>query len=214
MKTLRNTLMTLLATGTIVAATTASALPAGWVDSLTAWTATASSCAVDESSAGKYEFNLSQFRYLGANFSDTTGRPPLSTLKPITVRCNVTPIYDYLKGAPDIFLPNAVAISPDWNTLIVGYKDTDGISTKARVTASLKRVIRATMGESTVATFDSNLSASVVANEDVKAFSHIIDFQHNDYYVEINLTRTDTTVATPVAYTVRLANGHPPIILH
>jgi len=207
MKTLHNTLMTLFATGAIVTATSAFALPANWGDSLTAWTATASSCAIDESSAGKYEVSGSQFRYLGTNVS-TTSYFPLLITQPITVRCNVTPIYDYVPQAPEGFIPASnLAVNPQWNTLIVGYKDPDGIGTNASVSASLKRVIRATMVESTVATFNSNLSASVAANEDVKPFNHAFDFQNNDYYVEINLYRTDTSVATPAAYTVRLANG-------
>jgi hypothetical protein len=63
-------LRTLLAASLIVTATTASALPKFWEDYLPAWTTTASSCAVDESSSGKYEFVNSQFRYLGVNISE------------------------------------------------------------------------------------------------------------------------------------------------
>ena len=210
MKILRNSVMTLLASATVFAATNASALPTGWVDSLTAWTATASSCSVDESSFGKYEFNGSQFRYLGTNISTTVGTPPFVLSQPIVVRCNVTPIYDYVKGLPDGFIPNAVAKSPDWNTLIVGYKDADGVLTTTRVSAVLKRVIRSSLVESTVATFDSNLFTSLVAHEDVKAFTHAFDFQNNSYYVELSLTRANTSVITPTVYSVRLANGHLP----
>ncbi|WP_019865529.1 hypothetical protein [Methylovulum miyakonense] len=211
MKTLRNTLKALLATSAIATATCASALPAGWLDSLPAWTATASSCSVDESSAGKYEFWLSQFRYLGSNVSGA-GSSPFFLPQPITVRCNVTPIYDYVPANPNVFGSTASWISPSWNSLIVGYKDTDGISTKAQVSAALRKVSRATLGESTVATFNSNLSASVVAHEEVKQFNHTFDFQNYDYYVEINLIRADTTVTTPVAYSVRLTNGYVPVI--
>ena len=49
-----------------------------------------------------------------------------------------------------------------------------------------------------------------MANEDVKQFNHVFDFQTNAYYVEINLLRTDTTVLSPIAYTVRLAKGNVP----
>ena len=70
MKTIRQTLITLFATGIIISATTASALPQGWGDYLPSWTATASSCSVDESSAGKYELSGTQFRYLGDNISN------------------------------------------------------------------------------------------------------------------------------------------------
>jgi|GEM_PF-1141302 len=232
MKTLRNTLMTLLATGAIVTATGASALPQGWGDTLPAWTSTASSCSVDESSSGKYEFAGTQFRFKGNNISNfgvlvsnavsTVSNAiitrPNPTYQPITVRCNVTPIYDYVPEVPapsDGFIGTpACWKSADWNALIVGYKDPDGISTKAQVSASLRKVSRATLGETTIATFNSNDSANVSANEDIKQFTHAFDFQNNEYYVEINLIRTDTSVATPVAYSVRLAHGEFGVILH
>lgn len=224
MKTAHNTLKTLLATAAIVTATSASALPQGWGDYLPSWTATASSCAIDESSTGKYEFSGTQFRYLGGNVSNygvfvsnalaannnAVVTTPIPTYQPITVRCNVTPVYDYVPAVPasgGLFGTQAYWKSADWNALIVGYKDTDGISTKAQVSASLKKVSRATLSESVIATFNSNLLASVSANEDIKQFTHAFDFQNNEYYVEINLIRTDTTVATPVAYSVRLAKG-------
>ena len=219
MKSLHKMIMTLLATGTVVAATSASALPQSWYDDLPAWTATASSCSMDESSTAKAEFSGSQFRFLGTNVSDygpvlvggsakniVVG--PVNSYKPITVRCNVTPVYDYVPAVSgDLFDIPAYWKSASWNSLIVGYKDADGISAKAQVSASLRKVARATLSETTIATFNSNVSASVVANEDVKQFSHTFDFLNNDYYVEINLVRQDATVATPVAYSVRLANG-------
>jgi hypothetical protein len=230
MKTLRNTLKLLLATGAVITATSASALPQGWGDYLPAWTATASSCSVDESSTGKYEFVGTQFRYLGANVSNyglnglsaaASSNSKISiipTYKPITVRCNVMPIYDYVPAIPalpgDLFGTPAYWKSADWNTLIVGYKDPDGIGAKTQVSASLRKVSRATLGESTIATFNSNLSANVAANEDIKQFTHTFDFQNNDYYVEINLIRQDVTVTTPVAYSVRLAKGEFAAILH
>lgn len=219
MKPLRKLIMTILATGAVVAASNASALPQGWYDDLPAWTATASSCSMDESSTAKAEFSGSQFRFLGTNVSDfgpvLIGASAKSILvgqvnsyKPITVRCNVTPMYDYVPMVPgELFDIPAYWKSASWNSLIVGYKDADGISSKAQVSASLKKVTRATLSEATIATFNSNLSASVVANEDVKQFTHDFDFLNNDYYVEINLVRQDTTVATPVAYSVRLAKG-------
>lgn len=222
MKSLRKMIMTILATGTVVAATSASALPQNWYDGIPAWTATASSCSMDESSAAKAEFSYSQFRFSGANVSNygpiLSGAAaksivigPVNSYQPITVRCNVTPMYDYIPAVPaapgDLFGTPAEWKSVDWNSLIVGYKDADGISSKAQVLASLRKVSRATLGESTIATFNSNLSASVVANEDVKQFTHTFDFLNNDYYVEINLIRQDATVVTPVAYSVRLAKG-------
>jgi hypothetical protein len=230
MKTLRNAAIALLTVGTLAGATTASALPANWNDLLPAWTATASSCAIDESSASKYEVTGTQFRFLGDNvsnygiFSGNAARQSLNPIsivpsyQPITVRCNVTPVYDYVPAVPaapgDLFGTPASWVSADWNSLIVGYKDTDGISAKAQVSASLRKISRATMTESTIATFSSNLSATVAANEDVKQFTHKFDFSANDYYVEINLIRQDTSVTTPVAYSVRLAKGNIGAILH
>jgi len=227
--TVRNTLMALLAAGAVVTATSASALPQGWGDYLPAWTATASSCSVDESSSGKYEFAGTQFRYLGGNVSNSglvvSGAAIINpgviagpVYQPITVRCNVTPIYDYVPAVPapvgGFVGQPAYGKSAGWNTLIDGYKDTHGLSTKAQVSVSLRKLSRATLTESTIAVFNSNNSASVAANEDIKQFSHAFDFQNNEYYVEINLIRKDTTVATPVAYSVRLAKGEFAPIIH
>jgi hypothetical protein len=229
MKTLRNAVTALLTVGTLAGATAASALPANWNDQLPAWTSTASSCAIDESSASKYEVTGTQFRFLGNNVSNfglfsAAAKQSLSSIsttpsyQPITVRCNVTPVYDYVPAIPpaagDFVGTPASWISADWNSLIVGYKDTDGISAKAQVSASLKKISRTTMTESTIATFNSNLSANVAANEDVIQFNHKFDFHANDYYVEINLIRQDATVTTPVAYSVRLAKGSVGTILH
>lgn len=230
MKTLHNAVMTLLTVGTLAGATSASALPANWSDLLPAWTSTASSCAIDESSASKYEVTGTQFRFLGNNvsnfgiFSANAAKQSSSSIsvtqsyQPITVRCNVTPVYDYIPAVPaapgDLFGTPASWTSADWNSLIVGYKDTDGISAKAQVSASLKKISRTTMLESTIATFNSNLSANVAANEDVIQFTHKFDFHANDYYVEINLIRQDTSVTTPVAYSVRLAKGNVGGVLH
>lgn len=219
MKTARKSLMTsLAATGSLFIAANASALPQGWSDYLPAWTATASSCAVDESATGKYEFVGAQFRYKGTNVSPLNlSRPSIDSIvvgpsyQPLTVRCNVTPVYDYVPAVPaaegDLFGTPASWKSADWNTLIVGYKDPDGISSKSQVMVSLRKLSRATLTESTIASFDSNVSANAVANEDIKQFTHAFDFQNNEYYVEINLIRQDIGVATPVAYSVRLANG-------
>ena len=83
-------------------------------------------------------------------------------------------MYDYVPAIPaasgDLFGTPASWKSADWNALIVGYKDPDGISTKAQVSASLRKVSRATLTETTIATFSSNLSANVAANEDIKQF--------------------------------------------
>ncbi len=211
MNTLRNFLTGLIGVGAAMMATSASALPQGWSDTLPAWTATASSCSVDEGSAGKHEFYKGQFRFLGTNASGVAGRSYL----PITVRCNVTPMYDYVPAyttpPPD---PGGIAIttpaswkSVDWNALVVGYQDPDGMGTGSQFTATLKKMNRATFVESNVVVFNSNTQAVLTPNQDVATFNQAIDFQHYEYYVEINLVRTGAGVATPVAYSVRLTNG-------
>ncbi len=211
MNTFRNFLTGLIGVGAAMMATSASALPQGWSDTLPAWTATASSCSVDESSAGKYEFDKGQFRFLGTNFSDVAGRSRL----PITVRCNVTPMYDYVPAfttpPPD---PGGISIttpaswkSVKWNALVVGYHDPDGMGTDSQFTATLKKMNRATFAETNVVTFDSNTKAVLIPNQDVATFSQAIDFQKYEYYVEINLVRTGAAATTPVAYSVRLTNG-------
>ncbi len=215
MKTLRAALLTLLATGAVTATQTASALPSGWYDTVPAWSSTASACSVDESSTGKYEFSGTQFRYSGDNVSPATSSIFGMLYQPITIRCNVTPMYDYVPAQQgDLFEIPASWKSVSWNSLVVGYKDPDGISGNALVSASLRRLDRTTMTESTVASFSSNSFAPVVAGEEVKQFSHTFDFLNSDYYVEINLTRKDKTVATPVVYSVRLTNGGITSVIH
>lgn len=214
MHAFRTLLTAVLGLGAVMATTTASALPAGWSDSLPAWTATASSCAVDESSTGKYEFINSAFRFQGTNVSN----PGLftGTYQPITVRCNVTPMYDYV---PARTIPGDITIqvpaswkSVNWNALVVGYTDPDGLNTNAQVSATLRKLSRATLTETNIATFNSNSFPILTKTEEVKTFTHTFDFQNNEYYVEISLTRakgasTTSQVATPVAYSVRLTNG-------
>ncbi len=225
MNAFRTFLTGLVCASATLTATTASALPDGWSDTLPAWTTTASACSADEGSAGRYEFFNSQFRFLGANTSATTTpitnarlavEPsaiivnPLPLAFPITVRCNVTPVYDYVPATVitgDITINQPAAWVPaKWNALVVGYKDPDGIGTGARVLATLKRLNRATLTENTVATFDSNKKASVIQTEDVVQFTHAFDFQKFEYYVEFNLYRTSANVV-PVAYSARLTNG-------
>jgi hypothetical protein len=216
MKTLHKNLIGLLGTATMMISTSTFALPVGWGDGVPAWSATASSCAIDESSKSKHEFTSSQFRFLGTNISDlgtVIGPIRLTLPVPITVRCNVTPVYDYVPAVPappgGLFgMPAYWKSSINWNALIVGYKDPDGTATNAQVTAVLRKVSRTTLTESTIATFNSNSFVDASNIENVKTFTpQVFDFHANEYYVEINLYRTDTTVATPVAYSVRLTSG-------
>lgn len=229
MNAFRTILTGLVCAGATLTATTASALPTGWGDTLPAWTTTASACSVDEGSAGRYEFSGSQFRFLGNNTSATT--TPVSNARiadtaaiivnpvpvafPVTVRCNVTPVYDYVPAkpipqtSPDDFITELPAawVSAKWNALVVGYKDPDGIGTDTRVLATLKRLSRATLAENTVATFDSNKKSAVAQGEELVQFNHAFDFQNYEYYVDISLYRNKATVPTPVAYSARLTSG-------
>lgn len=229
MNAFRTILTGLVCATATLATTTASALPSGWSDTLPAWTSTASACSADEGSAGRYEFSGSQFRFLGANTSATTTPvsnariadataiivPPLVLSFPVTVRCNVTPVYDYVPAktipasGPDGIAIDVAAgwVSAKFNALVVGYKDPDGIGTDTRVLATLKRLNRATLTENTVATFDSNKKPAVVQGEELVQFNHAFDFQNYEYYVDINLYRNKATVPTPVAYSARLTYG-------
>ena len=215
MNAFRTFLTAALGLGAAIMTTSASALPAGWIDDLPAWTATASSCSVDETSAGKYEFINSAFRYQGANVSNPGAL--IGTYQPITVRCNVTPMYDYVPEHVvhgDLFDQQVPASwkSVSWNALVVGYVDPDGLNTNAQVSVALRKLSRATLTETTIATFNSNSFPTLTKTEEVKQFAHTFDFRSNEYYVEINLVRvkgTSTTnqVATPTAYSVRLTKG-------
>ena len=227
MNAFRTFLTGLVCASATLTATTASALPDGWSDTLPAWTTTASACSVDEGSAGRFEFAGAQFRFLGANTS-ATNTPPVSTARlavepsaiivaplplafPITVRCNVTPVYDYVPAKPATgdfnFGTPAAWVSANWNALVVGYKDPDGVGKEARVLATLRRINRANLADNLVATFDSNKKTSVLQTEDVVQFNHTFDFQKFEYYVEFNLYRNNENVATPVAFSARLTNG-------
>jgi hypothetical protein len=191
MKLIRKALTSMFGASAIMMATNVSAqLPAGWDDTLPAWTSAASSCSVDESSAGKYEFYGPTFRFLGANVSLTPGSGGLWYDLPITVRCNVTP---------------QQGIS--WNALVVGYKDPDGMNMSAQVVVRLVHVNRATAAESTITTFNSNDVDDNVMTEGVKTFSHTFDFKNYAYYVYIDLSRNSTEVASPIVHSVRLTNG-------
>jgi hypothetical protein len=239
MNAFRTILTGLLCTSATLTATTASALPDGWSDTLPAWTTTASACSADEGSAGRYEFAGAQFRFLGNNTS-LTSTPisnarlavepsaiivnpiPLPLAFPITVRCNVTPVYDYVPAktipqtSPDDFITEIAAawVPAKWNALVIGYKDPDGIGTDAQVVAQLKRLNRLNLVENTVATFNSNKKTSVVQTEDLVQFNHAFDFQKFEYYVEFNLYRNNTTMVTPVAYSARLTYGNIAPIIH
>lgn len=215
-KSIKNLVAAFFGISVIAMATDASAqLPSGWSDWLPSWTQTASSCAIDESYPSSYEFTAARFRFKGTSISPmvTTTYNGFSTTlpAPIVVRCNVTPVFDYVPAvrleSGNLSGTEAHWKSVSWNALIVGYQDPDGVGTVARVLAILKKVNRATLLESTVTTFDSNTAPDTTLTQGLKQFTHTFDFQNYEYYVELQLTRTWAQVATPSAVSVRLTNG-------
>jgi hypothetical protein len=156
------------------------------------WTHTASSCAVDEESLTKYQFNNADFSFKGTETSDNTPSIP-SVPVPIIVRCNVVNPLDS-------------SVNPQWNRLLIGYQDPDGTGTGSRVRALLRRVNRQTGGTATLATFDSNSIAATTRREASAAVSPVtFDFRSYEYFVQIELTRRFTGLGSnPLAFKARL----------
>jgi hypothetical protein len=155
------------------------------------WTHTASSCAVDEGSLTKYQFNNADFSFKGNETSDNSPSIPSVPL-PIVVRCNVlNPLDD--------------SVHPKWNRLLIGYQDPDGTGTGSRVRALLRRVHRQTGAATTLATFDSNLSNATTRREAFELVSTKFDFRGYEYFVQIELTRLFTGLSSnPLAFKARL----------
>ena len=132
------------------------------------WTHAASACAVDETSAAKYEVNAARFMVKGGAMLPAT----------VVARCNVTQARDS-------------GVAPYWNWLEVTYRDPDGTHTGNQVKALLYRVSNATGGIVLLATFDSNALPATGDNTDGVLFGGIIDFFRYAYFVEIQVKRTD-----------------------
>lgn len=179
---------TMLAVGLLVSCFLLSGenLSAQLVESLPAWTHTASACSPDEAALPKYAFSNADFSFNSTTISDVGG---FGLPIPIVVRCNVLNPLD--------------AGNPVWNSMFVGYQDPDGTGITYQVIARLKRLSRATGGIATIATFNSNLSSNTARGEGLVTFSHTFDFLRNEYFVEILISRIDKR-ANPVAYMVRL----------
>jgi hypothetical protein len=156
------------------------------------WTHTASSCAVDEASLTKYQFNNADFSFKGTETSDNSPSIPSVPL-PIIVRCNVVNPLDS-------------SVNPLWTTLRIGYQDPDGTGTGSRVRALLRRVHRPTGATTTLATFDSNSSPATTRREETADVSPIkFDFHSYEYFVQIELTRRFTGLSSnPLAFKARL----------
>lgn len=164
------------------------------VESVPAWTAAASTCAPDEGAIGKYGFSYGDFFFNGSAVSNTS----TIGLIPITVRCNVTNPLDVRGSEP---------ANPNWDALIVGFQDPDGVATNAAALTRLVRISRPTGAASIVATLNSNTDTLTTRHERFAQFNaSAIDFRNYEYFVEIYLYRPSTAVASPRAYSLRLAN--------
>lgn len=163
---------------------------AQFTEFLPAWTHTASSCAVDEDSLVKYQVNAANFTFESTEISD----PGLFGPIPIIARCNVLNPLD--------------AGNPVWDALVVGYRDPDGTGTAHRATARLFRVSRPTGNVFQVAAFNSNTNAVNITTrtEGLVQFNHTFDFLNNEYFVQIELVRTSTSL-NPQAFSVRLTDA-------
>jgi hypothetical protein len=147
------------------------------------WTHVASACAVDDGSAAKYEVTAARFKVrTGATLPAT-----------VVARCNVTN-------------PQDSGLDPNWEWLEVAYRDPDGVATGNQVKALLYRVSNATGGISLWATFDSNEIAATGNNTAGVWFGGTLDFQNYAYFIEIQVTRSDTA-NDPTISIVRLKEG-------
>lgn len=157
------------------------------------WTATASTCVPSgRGTLDKYGFSGGDFYFDGAAVSASSILGPV----PIMVRCHVTQPRETDR-----------LDSTTWDTLIVGFQDPDGTTSNATVLTRLMRLSRPTGVASVVFSVNSNTDPLLFRHErGVKFQAGAMDFFHYEYYVEILLYRTSTAVASPRAYSVRLAD--------
>ena len=190
---IRDLLLATLTTGCalVIAAPANAQLPG---ETLPAWTHTASSCEVDEESAGRYTLSGADFTYLGGAEGGLVASQP-----PLTARCNVTNPLD--------------SGNPSWDHLIVTYRDYDLSCTFNRVVVRLYRVPRVPGLSQLVATFNSDTVGGCSGfffgsmTESNVAFTHKFDFLNNAYFVDIQLVRLDNEYPAPIARLVRLAHA-------
>ena len=147
------------------------------------WSTAASTCAVDETSAGKYQTNNGELRFLAAG----TGQ--------IIARCNITNPLDTSKFPP-------------WNSLQITYRDPDAsaVNTSAnQVEIALRRVAYINGVSETITTFNSSVRpASQFAQWTLHPVNHAFDFYNYAYYLQIKLTRSTSVGNDPGVYRVRL----------
>lgn len=159
-------------------------------DNPTPWTHVASACAPDEGAIGKYAFTSGDFSFKSTAYSDASRL----LVSPISVRCNVV---DPMDGD----------VKPAWNSLVIGYMDPDGMGLDTRVIARLYKISRATGTPTTIAIFNSNTSTQNTRGETLVDIKTPFDFHNNEYFVQLDLYRTNQTPLNPVAYSARLVHA-------
>lgn len=161
----------------------------GYFDWLPAWTQTANACTVDDLSIAD-----AQVSYGGLSFKSG------SSASYLYAWCNVT-------NPLDAESPDGLASRPNWDGLIVGYRDPDGLGTGSRVTATLFRVSRSTGGTASVAQFDSNKWRAVTSWQEGLVeipSTRKFDFANYEYHVLISLYRS-STAQSPYVTKLRIA---------
>jgi hypothetical protein len=199
MKTTRRSLVetagALAALGMFYAASAYSDIPdyQEW-DAPLPWTHVGSACAPDEAAQGKYATNYADFSFKSGAYS----APSRLGWIPISARCNIVDLSD------------SGDVKPSWNAFVVGYQDPDGAGADTAVVARVIGVKRATGTISTLAAFRSNdYPANVRGEGHVFVNAAGFDFHNYEYFVQIDLTKSDKATASPVVYSLRLVSATP-----
>jgi hypothetical protein len=192
-RSLVKTASALVALGMFYAASAYSDIPnyREW-DAPIPWTHAGSACAPDEAALNKYAANYADFSFKSGAYS----APTRTGWTPISARCNIVD----LSGNGDV--------NPSWNTFVVGYQDPDGTGLDTGIVARVMGVKRATGTLSTLATFKSN---DYPANTRGEGFVFVsaagFDFHNYEYFVQLDLTKSDKATAGPVVYSLRLVSA-------
>jgi hypothetical protein len=172
---------------------------AGYQEHGPAWTHTASSCTVNPSQLEKVALTGADLSFEPLSFSRLIATTQFGPVwEPLIARCNVLNPLDALPA--DLDPPN-----PQWNALIVGYADPDGMGINTNVIARLMRVRRNDGAVKNVVAFDSNKNSGTTRDEQLACFNELLDFRHNEYFVQLELIRTPLAgQRNPVIFSVRL----------
>lgn len=179
----------------LVVSGSSQALPFDYIEFLPAYTHVATACTIDEADTSSYTYNLGSLGVpTGLGFIAN------STDLNLYAWCNIANPLD--EG------------NPEWNGLIVGFRDPDGTDAKARVRAYLYRVSRVNGVQKLLATFDSNVPSGTNFVQNTfnwqEGFtvlpSRTFNFFQYEYFVMLHLSRKTTApVQYPVVTKFRLA---------